>query len=161
MGELAGSRLTLNVTGFKVDLAYAAMIETMAAGRPEIRLDLRSNLLPEADLEAAIDEIHGVVLPYRDILNSGSSLLALSRNRPVLAPRLGSLPEMQAHVGKDWLHLYDGALSAEVLRSFADRLHSVSLNPCNLSAYDWAPIAQSLHRFIDEICADDKYRLPT
>jgi hypothetical protein len=41
--------------------------------------------------------------------------------------------------------------SPEILQSFAGRLRSVSLNPCYLSAYDWASIAQSLHRFIDGI----------
>src|SRR3546814_10110494 len=57
------------------------------------------------------DEADAVVLPYRDIVNSGSALLALSRFRPVIAPRLGSLIELQGQVGEDWLWLYDGPLT--------------------------------------------------
>jgi len=154
MGELVESPAHLTITGCGLDQAYAVEIEARAAGQPEIRLDLHSDLVPEAELEAAIDEVHGVVLPYRDILNSGSALLALSRNRPVLAPRLGSLPELQDQVGKSWLHLYDGPLKPEFLRSFVDRLHIALPEQCDLSAYDWAPIGQSLCRFIDRICAD-------
>ena len=153
--DLTRSQATLTVIGFRFDQAYARKIEAMTAGRPEIRLDLRSDFVPQADLEAAIDDLHGVILPYREILNSGSALFALSRNRPVLAPHLGSLPELQARVGKNWLHLYDGTLSLAFLQSFVESLRTAWSKPCDLSAYDWAPIGQSLRRFIDQICADD------
>lgn len=43
-----------------------------------------------ADYLAAAD---AVVLPYRQITTSGSAILALSHGKPVVAPRLGSLPE--------------------------------------------------------------------
>jgi beta-1,4-mannosyltransferase len=52
-----------------------------------------------------------VVLPYRKITNSGSALLALSARRPILGPRMGSLPELQQLVGADWVRLYEGQLS--------------------------------------------------
>jgi beta-1,4-mannosyltransferase len=34
-----------------------------------------------------------VVLPYRDVLTSGSAILAMTFGLPVVAPRIGCLPE--------------------------------------------------------------------
>lgn len=45
-----------------------------------------------------------VVLPYTRILTSGSVILAMSYGKPVIAPRLGSIPETLGDA--DWL-LYD------------------------------------------------------
>jgi beta-1,4-mannosyltransferase len=146
--------LQVTVTGFRVDSAYSAKIEALAEGRSAVRLDLRNNPLSLSELEAVIDRCHGVVLPYRSILNSGAALFALSRHRPVLCPHLGSLPEVQADVGADWLHLYRGALESSVLRSFVEYLSVAEPKACDLSAYDWGPIGQSLRQFIDRICAD-------
>ncbi|WP_158815510.1 hypothetical protein [Methylocapsa sp. S129] len=156
MSTLTRSQALLSITGFRLDQAYASRLEDLAQGRSDIQLDLRSHFVPEEDLEAVIDQSHGIILPYRDILNSGAALLALSRNRPVLAPRLGSLPELQGDVGEDWLHLYDTALNSTVLQEFIDRLRKKSPEQCNLSAYDWGPIGQSVCRFIEQVCADDK-----
>jgi beta-1,4-mannosyltransferase len=146
--------LKVTVTGYRRDSTYSAKIEALAKGRGAVQLDLRNNRLPLSELEAVIDRCHGVVLPYRSILNSGAVLFALSRHRPVLCPHLGSLPEVQADVGADWLHLYRGALEASVLRSFVEYLSGTEPKACDLSAYDWEPIGQSLRQFIDRICAD-------
>jgi hypothetical protein len=48
-----------------------------------------------------------VVLPYREILNSGTALLSLSFDRPVMMPRRGAGTELERSVGSDWLCLYD------------------------------------------------------
>ena len=58
-----------------------------------------------------------VVLPYRDILNSGSAVLALSFDRPVLVPRRGSLGDLQNHVGRQWVRTYEGDIGAAELEA--------------------------------------------
>src|SRR3546814_19371073 len=83
-----------------------AELRQAAASAGNIHLQLE--YLSDAEIERITDEADAVVLPYRDIVNSGSALLALSRFRPVIAPRLGSLLEFQGQVGEDWLWLYDG-----------------------------------------------------
>lgn len=144
--------LELAIAGFRHDAAYAKTIEALASRRTDVRLDMRDAFLPEAELEAAIDGCHGIVLPYRSILNSGATLLALSRDRPVLAPRLGGLREIQEHVGSGWLQLYDGELCPMTLRSFVDGLRRHPGGTCNLAAYEWGPIGIELCRFIDGVC---------
>src|SRR3546814_7330881 len=98
------------------------------------------------------DEADAVVLPYRDIVNSGSALLALSRFRPVIAPRLGSLIELQGQVGEDWLWLYDGPLTGERMREGIEWVRNTQrISPPDLSAQDWTHIGEKLARFLRQI----------
>jgi len=82
-----------------------------------------------------------VVLPYREIMNSGSAMLALSAARPLLGPNMGSLPELQQLVGADWVRLYDGRLSsshlAEALAWAAAPRRQLSMEP-----FAWTDIAR-------------------
>jgi glycosyltransferase involved in cell wall biosynthesis len=147
-----GKGLFLTVVGQRRDADLARRIAAIAADAPNIRCDLREGLVPDADLEAGIDAAHAVVLPYRNILNSGAALLALSRNRPILAPRVGSLIELQAAVGEDWVHLYEGDLSVAVLEEFVTWIRRRSApETCDLSAFDWPPIGAKLRAFIQSL----------
>ena len=73
--------------------------------------------LPSEQVAAHLAAADVIALPYRAILNSGSALYALSVGRPVIAPQLGSLPELAAEAGTDWVEFYEGEFSAEKLRS--------------------------------------------
>ena len=116
---------------------------------PNIQLDLRQEPLSDAELETAVDDAHAVVLPYRRILNSGAALYAMSRNRMLLAPRQGSLPELQTVVGEQWVHLYDEALTVTALRAF---VAAVRAGPdgatADLSAFEWGGIAEKIQSLL-------------
>jgi glycosyltransferase involved in cell wall biosynthesis len=56
-----------------------------------------------------------VVLPYRHVLNSGAALLALSLNRPVLVPDLGSMGDLRNDFGDKWVRTYSGEIGPETL----------------------------------------------
>ena len=148
MGQLQDSQTILKISGKRLNLTYAATIEKMAAGNQKIITDLRDEFLSEIDLELAVDGCHGVVLPYSAVLNSGSTMFALSRNRPVLAPNAGSLPELQAGVTSHWLQIYNGELTPNSLDSFIKHLREGLAECCDLSAYNWGPIGESLRHFI-------------
>jgi glycosyltransferase involved in cell wall biosynthesis len=66
-----------------------------------------------------------VVLPYREILNSGSAVLAQSLGRPVLLPRAGSFSDLERLFGSDFVFGYDqldaGALAVALARALAVR----------------------------------------
>lgn len=56
-----------------------------------------------------------VVLASSQIFNSGTVLLALSFDRPVLVPALPVFEELQASVGQAWVRTYRGAIDARCL----------------------------------------------
>lgn len=145
----------LRISGRARDHLLVEDIERSAAGSPSVMLDIRESNLPYEEIERAIDDADGVVLPYTAILNSGSALLSLSRNTRVLAPRIGSLPELQSDVGEDWLTLYDGAISRDAIERFAGSLSSRPTSPeCNLEAYSWDRVGQDVSRLIHAVHKD-------
>ncbi len=121
---------------------------TMQAGElrrligDDARIRLSLEFVPDDRVPLYVGAADLMVLPFQSILNSGSVFLALSFNRPVLAPNLGSLPEIQTHVGARWLTLYDGQLTAEHL---SQAMRSATIDEhetTDLSAYDWSGIGQ-------------------
>jgi len=52
------------------------------------------HFIDDAELQFFIRAADAVVLPFRDVLTSGSAILALSFGRPVVAPRIGNLVEI-------------------------------------------------------------------
>jgi beta-1,4-mannosyltransferase len=148
---MSPDEVRIRIIGWCKDLEFKQYLENLATDAPAIELDLRDEFVPQRDLEVALDASDGCVLPYRNILNSGAALFALSRNRPVMAPRLGTLPELQDEVGEDWVDLYDGDITAADLRAFCEHAREADAPVADLSLYEWGPIGSSIRRFFDRL----------
>jgi glycosyltransferase involved in cell wall biosynthesis len=138
-GALPQPDVQLLIVGqpLKVDIDE---LRRSVAGDSRVRLQLE--FVPEQDVPLYMGAADVVVLPFDSILNSGSVLLALSFNRAVLAPRLGSLPEIQHRVGSRWVTLYDGALSAQHLEAALRHGRVSEHDVADLAAFEWDAITQ-------------------
>lgn len=116
--ELPDPALRLVVAGQPNDDGLRAEIEALAAGDPRIRLHL--GFVPDDRMQHFLNAADLVALPYRDILNSGAAILALSFGRPVLVPRRGAMGDLASLVGGDWVRLFDGELDAGDLAAAID-----------------------------------------
>jgi glycosyltransferase involved in cell wall biosynthesis len=93
-----------------------------------------------------------VVLPFREVLNSGSAILGLSFDRPVLVPDLGSMGELQRSVGDAWVRTYQPPLDPSGLRGgleWAVRRPHEAAAP--LQAFEWPAIARATHQAYDTL----------
>ena len=154
VAQLQDTGVRLKVVGLVQDEPTAARVEEMARVAPNIQLDLRREPLSDTELETAVDGAHAVVLPYRRILNSGAALYAMSRNRMLLAPRQGSLPELRTAVGEQWVHLYDGDLTVTVLRAFVAAVRGgPDGTTADLSAFEWGGIAEKIQNLLRTLIA--------
>jgi beta-1,4-mannosyltransferase len=135
--EAAGT--VLLVAGRPFDATVEREIRDAAGGAANLRLDLRP--IPAAEVEAWFAASDLVVLPYRRILNSGAALLALTFERPVLVPDLGSMPELQEAFGADWLRLYADDLTPAELAAASEWARSTRRAPLDLRPFDWGAIA--------------------
>jgi len=70
-------------------------------------LQLENRFVPKEDLQYYFNACDVVVLPYLEVLTSGSVMTAMSFGRPVVAPRVGHLQDM---VNKECGVLYDPLL---------------------------------------------------
>lgn len=141
------------ITGSPASVALRDEIEMLARRDSRVLLQLRH--LRQKELASALNASDLVVLPYREILNSGSALLALSLGRPVLVPRLGALAELADAVGTDWVRCFDGELTSTALSDaivWARETPRSALAP--LDAFAWPAIARAHHDAYRALCAD-------
>ena len=136
----------LVIAGLPVLGMQAEDLKAMAGGDERIHLHL--TFIPDDKVAVFVSAADLVVLPFDSILNSGSVLLALSFNRPILAPRLGALPDIEAEVGSRWLQLYDGQLQPEqLLQAKARGGAPTEAEQVDLSAFDWDAIGRTAVAF--------------
>ncbi|KNX38004.1 glycosyltransferase [Luteipulveratus halotolerans] len=132
----ARPELSLTVEGRPSTQTLADGLRAYAARDDRIHLTL--DFLEDADLVAAITRAELVVLPHRDMHNSGSALAALSLDRPVLMQDNDVNRDLRAEVGSDWVHLYDGELSgADLLRALDAVSNRRPGGRPDLSAREW------------------------
>lgn len=81
----------------------------------DARICLHLDFVPRERVQLYMRATDLVVVPYRDVLNSGSALLALSFDRPVLVAERGAMAELQTMVGREWVQTYRGDLTALAL----------------------------------------------
>jgi len=152
MDGLSPQEARLTITGRRMKSDYVDGIVEMVRSRNTVKLAAKDELLTEEELESVIDKAHGIVLPYRDILNSGAAIHALSRNRPVLAPSRGSIPELATQVGSDWVQTYEGKLTPDILRRFVVHLRGLErASAPDLSSLDWGSVEKELGVFLMRI----------
>src|SRR5690606_1044256 len=77
----------LVIAGNPEPAQLAHELNDIARGHPDIKLVLR--FIPDSDVSLYHCAADIVVLPYKYMLNSGALLLALSFNKPVIAPHIG------------------------------------------------------------------------
>jgi len=109
------------------------------------RITLRLEFIPDEELPVLLGAADAVALPFRDILTSGSAILAMSYGRPVIAPSLGCLPET---LPADGNLLYDpdddGGLRWALWRALTTDLDQLGeRNLERARELDWGRIAES------------------
>lgn len=116
--QIEGENLVLVIAG-RSRLSKSAEDELKAiADDSHIKLFLK--FIPDEDVQLYLKAADLVVLPYLEILNSGSALLALSFNRPILVPNRGAMSELQQQVGSTWVRTYTGELTSTILKESLD-----------------------------------------
>ncbi|MFT4153211.1 glycosyltransferase [Parafilimonas sp.] len=104
------------------------------------RVQLHIRFIPDDELQVYFNAADLVVLPYKDILNSGSLLLALSFNKPVIVPAHESIQEIVTEYGSDWLFSYPD-LSASFIEDAMAKALLKRGKTLDMSNRDWKNVA--------------------
>jgi glycosyltransferase involved in cell wall biosynthesis len=115
--QLPDPSAVLLIAGESKALDLTAKLQTLSEVDPRVRLQLE--WISDERLLGYLAAADLVVLPYAEVLNSGSALLALSFDRPILVPKAGSLGELQEAVGSAWVRTYTGELTTAELEDAA------------------------------------------
>lgn len=101
---VAGSRHTstiLRIVGAPMTDEYRASLTRTAELRKDIELNL--GRVSDRELVHEIERCEAVILPYRQLGNSGAALMALSVGRPVIATASEAIHELRQEVGDEWV----------------------------------------------------------
>ncbi|AWH38895.1 GDP-mannose--glycolipid 4-beta-D-mannosyltransferase [Stenotrophomonas sp. ZAC14D1_NAIMI4_6] len=109
------------------------------------RVSARLQFVPDDVLASEIYASELVVLPYKEMHNSGAILVALSLARPVLAPRSPTNELLAEEVGPGWVNMFDGDLSEAKLLAVLEEVRSLQRNPPKLSGRDWGVVGRQHH----------------
>lgn len=138
--------IILVIAGSPESPALAKQLVEIGGDRENVKLFLKFIDDDELSLYHSAADI--VILPYKSILNSGALLLALSFNKPVIAPHIGTFVILQQELGPQWVHSYEDDLHPDALISALDALKKEPRPPvCPLTNYDWDRLAGSTYNF--------------
>jgi glycosyltransferase involved in cell wall biosynthesis len=132
--------VVLLVAGAPHTAGLADEVREAAGGDSRVRLALEH--VPDDDVQRYLRAADLVVLPFRDITNSASALLALSFDRPVLVPARGAMGELQELAGADWVWTYDEDLTPDLLARALDWAVRRPPGTPRLDALGWPEIAR-------------------
>jgi glycosyltransferase involved in cell wall biosynthesis len=120
----------------------ATTIETTAA--VDDRIQTIFEFVPESALQRYMNAADVVVLPFREVLTSGSVMLALSFAKPVVTPDAGCIRTLMADTGG---FTYDpGGLRRTLERTAAVDLERVSRENYQVACrYDWDTIGRATY----------------
>ncbi|MFF1574411.1 glycosyl transferase [Leifsonia sp. NPDC058292] len=132
----AGTGASLTIGGKPSNDELVEQLHSLAAG--DRRIDLHLAFLTDAELVAAITASELVVLPYREMHNSGGALSALSLDRPVLVPSNEVNGMLADEVGQQWVQRYEGDLTPAALEAALAAVKSIpEADRPDLSHREW------------------------
>jgi len=136
----AQNELQLRVVG-KPTQALRELI--LAACEADSRISARLEFVPDDVLATEIYRAEMVVLPYKEMHNSGAILVALSLGRAVLVPRSETNALLAEEVGPGWVNMYEGELTKHILLEALERCRSSARSELpRLSGRDWDLVGQ-------------------
>lgn len=116
------------------------------------RIHARLELIPDDQLQMYLRGADIFVAPFSDVTNSGSVLLALSFDCPILVPDLPLFKELQSCVGTDWVQLLEMPLDPMKLQRALREVRALPQGrTANLEQFGWDRIAFSTYEFLAEV----------
>ena len=142
--EMDDESLRLLVVGLPNGDPLAEEIRSLAA--EDDRIELVLEFVDDEDVQRYMNAADAVVLPFTEILTSGSTILAMSFGRPVVVPDLGCVGELTTHDPVQSSLTYDPT-DPDGLRTALERVTAVdteavgAANLARAKEFDWASVA--------------------
>jgi glycosyltransferase involved in cell wall biosynthesis len=105
------------------------------------RVTTALDFIPEDRVQVYFQAADFAVLPQEEFLNSGSALLALSFDTPVIAAKNGSMTDLHKRIGADWVRLFRETLTSNDLEEAIGWANDVRSRRAPLDGLDWPSIA--------------------
>jgi len=130
----------LVIAGKVVNPELLAELEMRCRDHPRIHFEPRR--IPDQELQVFYNAADIVVFPFRQILTSGSLVLAMSFGKAVVAPLVSSLEEILPPAGVKWFVPTDPGSLSDALSEWIDSDPEIAgaLNLTQASVWEWKEI---------------------
>lgn len=134
------------------------VLQALNETKNDPRIFLNLELHSEQDLQVAVEACDVVVFPYRDLINSGSVIYALSNNRPVLVPKCAPMDELAAQVGESSVLFFnEGLCKKDILTAL--RKSSADSGSFSAKFLSWDQIARQHLTFFSKVMSKNYFTL--
>jgi beta-1,4-mannosyltransferase len=134
-GGMADPDVSLRLVGRVVEPDLGELVD--AAVARDARITAVKRFVDDHELVYEVTSAELVVLPYSEMHNSGTLLVALSLGRPALVPRSSVNEAISREVGPGWVIQYDGPLEAAHLRAALAEIRAREASSPDLAERDW------------------------
>jgi len=157
--ELADPTMRLRIVGRPEDRQVTERIDEAVRADSRISASLRHATDSETAAEFGRAEL--IVLPYRQMHNSGAALLALSVARPVVVPDNAVNRALALEVGAGWVLGYDGAFdSTRLAGAIADSRAKPPVGLPDLRRRGWPEIGRAHASAFERAATEARSRRP-
>lgn len=129
---LTSQELVLKIMGSCKDVSKEAVVSLSKGKKVQLYLERYSN----KDLGLNLNSCEGVVIPYRDITNSGVLYQAISYGVRILIPRMKYTEEVVASLNYRNVQFYDGEIDSNDLDSFCTNRKQIVENFVDVESYN-------------------------
>ena len=148
------------IAGRSGDQAYGRHLQCLVdnANQQACDIEFHNKLVPDNYLQYYFNAADACMLPFENILNSGSMLMAMSFGCPVIAPAMGSLPEI---ANPDWSFLYETDSPDSIYSALDNAIKKVSAHAVDeirtavishtRKAYNWEQMGEGLKDWYHEL----------
>lgn len=134
----------------------AQRVEAVAAGDPHIHTVLK--YIPDEEVTTYLAASDAVVLPYDEVLTSGTAILGMSCARAIIAPESGCIPDLlDRHGGVTYPPTQPNGLSNALRQALLDRDRLYAMGERNrrmADAMDWVSIGTETADIYQAECQD-------
>lgn len=143
--KISDSHSMLLIVGKTLTDALKYELEDDCQGYGQIKTFLQ--FVPDDEIEVFMNASDIVVLPFNEILNSGSVILAMSFGKAIICPNIGSIPEILDENGS---FLYNPNDRSGLFNALNQALKSniISMGQYNyhkVKSFDWHQVAQETY----------------
>jgi glycosyltransferase involved in cell wall biosynthesis len=128
--------------------------EIINLSKEDDRVELHFEFLSNEEIKELYSFTDIAILPYKDIVNSGSALLALSLGCPVLVPNNLFMQELKISMPDHMVLTYDGFFKSSKLNDILGQKRAFKNNEPKqyMKNLDWQIIGNLHVKFYTEIC---------
>ena len=136
------------IAGSPLESALSVSEQVVSASERDHRIHAMIRKLEDDELRNLVSACDLCVFPYREYTHSGAMIYSLSAHRRILTPRTPFSASL-AEILPDWVDLYEGPLTAQILQVSAMRKPPET--PPDLSAFSAELLAKKVIKLTTEV----------